>query len=28
MRFDYIMVDEFQDTNYTQFDLIKWLTKS
>ncbi|AGR41803.1 ATP-dependent helicase [Spiroplasma diminutum] len=27
-RFDYIMVDEFQDTNYTQFDLIKWLTGS
>ncbi|AHI52454.1 ATP-dependent helicase [Spiroplasma culicicola] len=25
-RFDYILVDEFQDTNYTQFDLIKWLT--
>ncbi|WP_342258649.1 ATP-dependent helicase [Spiroplasma endosymbiont of Dioctria linearis] len=25
-RFDYIMVDEFQDTNYIQFDLVKWLT--
>ncbi|QEH61340.1 ATP-dependent DNA helicase [Spiroplasma chinense] len=27
-RFDYIMVDEFQDTNDTQFDLIKWLTNN
>ncbi len=25
-RFDYILVDEFQDTNYIQFDLVKWLT--
>ncbi|QBQ07320.1 ATP-dependent DNA helicase [Spiroplasma gladiatoris] len=25
-RFDYILVDEFQDTNNVQFDLIKWLT--
>ncbi|ASP27864.1 ATP-dependent DNA helicase [Spiroplasma corruscae] len=26
-RFDYILVDEFQDTNYEQYDLIKWLSK-
>ncbi|AHI53504.1 ATP-dependent DNA helicase [Spiroplasma sabaudiense Ar-1343] len=25
-RFDYVLVDEFQDTNEIQFDLIKWLT--
>ncbi|PPE04165.1 ATP-dependent helicase [Williamsoniiplasma lucivorax] len=25
-RFDYVMVDEFQDTNEIQFDLIKFLT--
>ncbi|ARU92263.1 ATP-dependent DNA helicase [Spiroplasma clarkii] len=24
-RFDYVMVDEFQDTNYSQFDLIRWI---
>ncbi|WP_338970170.1 ATP-dependent helicase [Spiroplasma endosymbiont of Labia minor] len=24
-RFDYVVVDEFQDTNQVQFDLIKWL---
>ncbi|AKX33756.1 ATP-dependent DNA helicase [Spiroplasma litorale] len=26
-RFDYILVDEFQDTNYPQFDLIRWVSK-
>ncbi|WP_026389572.1 ATP-dependent helicase [[Acholeplasma] multilocale] len=26
-RYDYVMVDEFQDTNDVQFDLIKFLTK-
>ncbi|AOG60061.1 ATP-dependent DNA helicase [Spiroplasma helicoides] len=25
-RFSYILVDEFQDTNYIQFDLVKWIT--
>ncbi|WP_338972514.1 ATP-dependent helicase [Spiroplasma endosymbiont of Panorpa germanica] len=25
-RFDYVLVDEFQDTNEVQFDLINWLT--
>ncbi|UNF61574.1 UvrD-helicase domain-containing protein [Spiroplasma poulsonii] len=24
-RFDYFLVDEFQDTNEIQFDIIKWL---
>ncbi|ATZ19006.1 ATP-dependent DNA helicase [Williamsoniiplasma somnilux] len=27
-RFEYVMVDEFQDTNELQFDLIKFLTKN
>lgn len=27
MRFDYILVDEFQDTNDDQFSIIKYLTK-
>ncbi|AXK50778.1 ATP-dependent helicase [Spiroplasma alleghenense] len=26
-KFDYVLVDEFQDTNDVQFDLINWLTK-
>ncbi|WP_031542607.1 ATP-dependent helicase [Mesoplasma photuris] len=26
-KYDYVMVDEFQDTNEVQFDLIKFLTK-
>lgn len=25
-KFDYVLVDEFQDTNYKQFLIIKWLT--
>lgn len=27
-KFDYVLVDEFQDTNYKQFLIIKWLTNS
>jgi DNA helicase-2/ATP-dependent DNA helicase PcrA len=26
-RYEYVMVDEFQDTNDVQFDLIKFLTR-
>ncbi|WP_368486234.1 ATP-dependent helicase [Spiroplasma sp. DGKH1] len=27
-RFDYLLVDEFQDTNDLQFDIIKWLSET
>ncbi|AKU79339.1 ATP-dependent helicase [Spiroplasma turonicum] len=27
-RFNYILVDEFQDTNYDQYDLVKWLSST